>query len=203
MKLYFSPGACSLSPHIALEEAGLTYQTEKVDLKAKKTASGADYLALNPKGQVPLLQLDDGTVLTEGPAIVQYIADQAAGKELAPAYGTPGRYRLMEWLNFITSELHKGFTPLFNPTFPEEGKAIQRDNLARRFDWISTQLGERPYLMGDRFTIADGYLFTVLNWTKFVGLDLTKWPVLSAYVQRVGSRPAVHAALVAEGLVKA
>ncbi len=203
MKLYFSPGACSMSPHIALEEAGLAYQAEKVDLKAKKTASGADYLAVNPKGQVPALQLDDGSVLTEGPAIVQYIADQAPDKALAPAYGTPGRYRLMEWLNFITSELHKSFTPLFNPKFPDDGKVMVRDGLGRRFDWLDTQLAQRPYLMGEQFTVADGYLFTVLGWGKYVDVDLARWPALTAYVQRVAARPGVHAALVAEGLAKA
>lgn len=203
MKLYFSPGACSLSPHIALEEAGLPYQAERVDLKGKKTASGGDYLAVNPKGQVPVLQLDDGSLLTEGPAIVQYIADQAPAKALAPAYGTLARYRLMEWLNFITSELHKGFTPLFNPAFPEDGKTIQRENLSRRFDWLDAELSQRTYLMGEQFTVADGYLFTVLGWGKYVGIDLARWPALVAYTQRVGARPGVHAALVAEGLAKA
>lgn len=203
MKLYFSPGACSLSPHIALEEAGLAHTLEKVDLKAKKTASGDDYLAINPRGQVPALQLDDGTLLTEGPVIVQYIADQAPARNLAPAYGTPGRYRVMEWLNFLTSEVHKTFSPLFNASFPEEGKAIQRANLGKRFDWISTRLGNQPYLMGEQFCVADGYLFTMLNWCRLCDIDLAHWPVLAAYRERVAARPAVRAAMVAEGLIKA
>lgn len=198
MKLYYAPGACSLSPHIALLEAGLAHTIEKVDLKAGRTESGADFATINPKGQVPVLQLDDGSVLTEGPAIVQYIADQVPAGQLAPAYGTPDRYRLMEWLNFTTSELHKSFSPLFNPSFPDEGKAILRTRLGERFDWIGAQLGAKPYLMGERFTVADGYLFTLLGWCKWVGIDLARWPVLTAYVQRVADRPAVQAAMAAE-----
>lgn len=203
MKLYFSPGACSLSPHIALKEAGLSFESERVDLKTHLTASGIDIATINAKGQVPVLQLDDGSTLTEGPAIVQYIADQAPDSKLAPAWGTAARYQLIEWLNFITSELHKSFGPLFNPAFPEDGKAIAKTNIGKRFDYLSNQLKGKTYLMGDTFTVADGYLFTVLGWCKWVGIDLAAWPELTGYVQRVAARPGVHAAMVAEGLVKA
>jgi glutathione S-transferase len=202
MKLYFSPGACSLSPHIALREAGLTFDTMKVDLATKQVADGTDFKAINPKGYVPVLQLDDGSVLTEGPAIVQYIADQAPVSKLAPAAGTLERYRLMEWLNYITSEMHKSFSPLFNPQASDELKTLVRDALAQRFDYLSTQLQGKPYLMGETFTVADGYLFTVLGWTVPTQIDLSKWPVLTAYVDRIAARPAVRAAMQAEGLLK-
>jgi glutathione S-transferase len=202
MKLYFSPGACSMSPHIALREAGLSFDMMKVDLSTKQTADGADFKAINPKGYVPVLQLDDGSVLTEGPAIVQYIADRAPASKLAPAAGTLERYRLMEWLNYITSELHKSFSPLFNPQASDELKTLVRDALAQRFDYLSTQLQGKPYLMGETFTVADAYLFTVLGWTKPTQIDLSKWPVLADYVKRIAARPAVHAAMQAEGLVK-
>ncbi len=203
MKLYYSPGACSLSPHIALREAGLPFDMVKVDFATRRTANGDDYLAINPKGYVPALQLEDGSVLTEGPAIVQYIADRAPMSQLAPATGTTERYRLMEWLNFLTSEIHKNFSPLFNPKTPEETKAMAREALARRFDYISAQLGDKPYLMGDGFTVADGYLFTLLGWCRMTEVDLSKWPKLTAYVERVGRLPAVRAAMKAEGLIKA
>ena len=202
MKLYFSPGACSLSPHIALREAGLSFDMVKVDLGTKQTADGADFKAINPKGYVPVLHLDDGSVLTEGPAIVQYIADQAPASKLAPAAGTLARYHLMEWLNYITSEMHKSFSPLFNPQASDELKALVRDALAQRFDYLSTQLQGKPYLMGETFTVANGYLFTVLGWTRPTQIDLSKWPVLSAYTQQIAARPAVRAAMQAEGLVK-
>ena len=202
MKLYFSPGACSLSPHIALREAGLSFEMVKVDLSTKQTADGADFKAINPKGYVPVLQLDDGSVLTEGPAIVQYIADQAPASKLAPAAGTLERYRLMEWLNYIISEMHKSFSPLFNPKASDELKAMVRDALAQRFDYLSTQLQGKTYLMGETFTVADGYLFTVLGWTVPTQIDLSKWPVLTAYVDRIVARPAVRAAMQAEGLLK-
>jgi len=202
MKLYFSPGACSLSPHIALREAGLSFAMVKVDLGTKQTADGADFKTINPKGYVPVLHLDDGSVLTEGPAIVQYIADQAPASKLAPAAGTLARYHLMEWLNYITSEIHKSFSPLFNPQASDELKALVRDALAQRFDYLSTQLQGKPYLMGETFTVADGYLFTVLGWTRPTQIDLSKWPVLSAYTQQIAARPAVRAAMRAEGLVK-
>ena len=202
MKLYFSPGACSLSPHIALREAGLSFEMVKVDLSTKQTADGTDFKTINPKGYVPVLQLDDGKVLTEGPAIVQYIADQVPASKLAPVAGTLERYRLMEWLNYITSEMHKSFSPLFNPQASDELKAMVRDALAQRFDYLSTQLQGKTYLMGETFTVADGYLFTVLGWTVPTQIDLSKWPVLSAFVERIAARPAVRAAMQAEGLLK-
>ncbi len=203
MKLYYSPGACSLSPHIVLRETGQPVDLVKVDLKEHKTADGADYLAINPKGYVPVLQLDDGSVLTEGPAIVQYLADQVPASKLAPAAGTMERYRLMEWLNFLTSEIHKGFSPLFRPTASEETKAMFREALARRFDYLSDRLRDKPYLMGDGFTVADAYLFTLLGWCRLTGIDLEKWPVLTAYRERIAARPAVRVAMKAEGLIKA
>jgi glutathione S-transferase len=202
MKLYFSPGACSMSPHIALREAGLSFDLVKVDLGTKLTADGTHFMAINAKGYVPVLELDDGSVLTEGPAIVQYIADQAPASKLAPAAGTLERYRLMEWLNYITSEMHKSFSPLFNPKASAELKAMVREALAQRFDYLSTQLQGKSFLMGDTFTVADGYLFTVLGWTKPTHIDLEKWPVLSAYTKQISARPAVQAAMQAEGLVK-
>ncbi len=201
MKLYYSPGACSLSPHIVMHEAGLPVDLIRVDLKAK-TANGSDYLAINPKGYVPVLQLDDGNMLTEGPAIVQYLADRAPASKLAPAAGTIERYRLMEWLNFLTSEIHKGFSPLFNSKLSEDAKAIMRERLASRFDYLSTELRDKPYLMGDAFTVADAYLFTLLGWCGLTGIDLMKWPVLTAYRERIAARPAVRAAMKAEGLIK-
>jgi glutathione S-transferase len=200
MKLYYSPGACSLSPHIALREAGIAFEAEKVDLGSKKTESGADYKAINPKGYVPALRLDDGKLLTEGPAIVQYIADQNPCSKLAPASGTPARYRLQEWLNYITSELHKSVGSLFNSKMPKEWQDQVKEGISGRFDFLSKQLGGKSYLTGDTFTVADGYLYTVLSWTGHLGIDLGKWPVLKAYVDRVAQRPAVQAALKAEGL---
>ncbi len=198
MKLFFSPSACSLSPHIVLHEAGLSFELEQVHLGSKKTKSGADFRAINPKGYVPALQLDDGQVLTEGPAIVQYIADRKPETGLAPAAGTLERYRLQEWLNYISTELHKSFSPLFNSKYPAELKQQIKDALGGRFDYLSKHLEERPYIMGQSFTVADAYLFTVLRWTKFVEMDLGRWPVLVAYSARVGERPAVRAALAAE-----
>jgi glutathione S-transferase len=202
MKLYYSPGACSLSPHIALREAGLPFQLVMASPKTKKLADGSDYLAINPKGQVPLLELDDGERLSEGPAIVQYIADQAPASGLAPAAGTMARYRLVEWLNFITSELHKGFSPLFNPATPDDYKPLVRARLASQFAWVDSQLEGRNYLLGDGFTVADAYLFTVAGWGKYVGVDLSGLQNLSAYLARVAARPAVQEALKAEGLIK-
>lgn len=203
MKLYFAPGACSLSPHIALREAGLDVTLEKVDLKAKKTETGADYTSVNPKGYVPALQLESGEVLTEAGTIVQYIADKKPEKKLAPANGSTERYRLQEWLNFLSTEIHKGTSPLFNPATPDAYKTIVKDNLARRYDYLSAALAKKPFLMGETFTVADGYLFTLLNWTKFLGIDLGKWPTLASYYARVAARPAVQEALKAEGLLKA
>jgi glutathione S-transferase len=200
MKLYFSTGACSLSPRIVLLEAGLPFTAEKVDLKSKKTVSGTDYLAVNSKGAVPALELDDGQVLTEGPVVVQYLADLKPDSGLAPRAGSLERYRLMEILNYITSEVHKGFSPLFKPDMTAEARKAATDNLAKKFDWLTTHLGGKKFLLGDTFTVADAYLFTVLRWSGLVHVDLARWPVLVAYVARVGERPKVKEALQAEGL---
>ncbi len=202
MKLYYSPGACSLSPHIVLHEAGLKYQAVIANLKSHQLADGTDYYTINPKGSVPLLELDDGQRLSEGPAIVQYLADLAPASNLAPAAGTMARYRLQEWLNFITSEIHKGFSPLFNAAMPEEAKAISRTKLTDRYRWINEQLEGKSYLMGDTFTVADAYLFTVTSWAKHVGIDLSGFANVNAYQARVAARPAVQAAMKAEGLLK-
>ena len=202
MKLFFSPGACSLSPHIALLEAGLPFTTQKVDTKTKQLDGGGDFWAINSKGYVPLLQLDNGEYLTEGPAIVQYIADQNPASGLAPKAGTMERVRLQEMLNFITSEIHKGFSPLFDATLSAEVKQNFKDKLGKRFDWLTKQLEGKDYLMGSTFTVADGYLFTVLNWGQWVGIDIAGWPVLAAYQARVSARPKVQEALKAEGLIK-
>jgi len=202
MKLYYAPGACSLSPHIALREAGLPVELIKVDLGSKKLADGGDYVSINPKGYVPAVQLPNGELLTEGPAIVQYIADQNADSRLAPKAGTLERYRLQEWLTYIGTEIHKNFSPLFNKAASADSKAAAIATLEKRFDYVSAQLGAKSYLFGDQFTVADGYLFTIVNWTKFVGMDLGKWPVLSAFHARVAARPKVQEALKAEGLLK-
>ncbi|CAM3751285.1 glutathione transferase GstA [Paracidovorax anthurii] len=202
MKLYYSPGACSLSPHIALHEAGLAYTPVLASTKSHKLQDGTDYYTINPLGYVPLLELDDGTRLREGPAIVQYIADQAPHKNLAPANGTLARYRLQEWLNFISTELHKGFSPLFNPATPDAYKAIAREKLLSRLQWVDEQLASRDWLLGEHFSVADGYLFTVCGWGKHVGVDLSHLKNLTAYTERIAARPAVQAALKAEGLLK-
>jgi len=202
MKLYYSPGTCSLSPHIALHEAGLPFQAVMASTKTHKLADGTDYYGINPKGYVPLLELDDGQRLSEGPAIVQYIADLAPASKLAPPAGTLERYRLMEWLNFISSELHKGFSPLFTPGMPEEAKTMARNKLGDRLAWVNGQLEGRPYLMGDTFTVADAYLFTVASWGKFVAVDIAPFTTLTAFMARVAARPAVQAAMKAEGLIK-
>jgi glutathione S-transferase len=202
MKLYYSPAACSLSPHIILREAGLKFELEKVDTKTKRTASGADYLQLNGKGYVPLLQLDDGRYLSEGPVIAQYIADLKPETGLAPPYGTYERYKVQEWLNFVTSELHKQFSPLFRTDAPDEVKKYARGNIAKRVEWLAKQLEGRSYLTGEQFTIADSYLFVVLNWARFTDVDLTPWPVIGRFLERVAARPKVQEAMKAEGLVK-
>ena len=202
MKLYYSPGACSLSPHIALREAGLSFDLALASTKTKKLADGSDFLAINPKGQVPVLQLDNGEILTEGPVIVQYIADQAPASGLAPAAGTMARYRLMEWLNFLTSELHKGFGPLFAPNTPEDYKPVTKARLMDKLTWVDQQLEGKSYLMGEGFTVADGYLFTITNWTNFVGMDISGLKNLGAFMGRVAARPKVQDALKAEGLLK-
>jgi glutathione S-transferase len=202
MKLYFSPGACSLSPHIVLIEAGLPFTAVRVDTKTKKTATGADYFAINSKGAVPALQLDDGRVLTEGPAIVQYLADLAPTSKLAPPAGTWERYQLAEILNYLTSEVHKTYGPLFNPASSAEVKETALTNLGKKFDWLSGFLGDKQYSLGSTFTCADAYLFTLLNWTGFLKIDLGKWPVLAAFHARVAQRPKVQETLKAEGLIK-
>ena len=200
MKLYFSSGACSMAPHMILREAGYTFDLEKVDLATKKTASGEDYAKVNPKGYVPALRLDDGEILTEAAVILQYLADQKPESGLAPKPGSMEGYRLMEWLNFVTSEVHKQFGPLFNPKITPEWKENQLDVLRRRFDYLSEKLNGKAYLMGDKFTVADAYLFTVLNWSNLLKVDLGKWPRLKDYLARLAARPAVKEAMKAEGI---
>ena len=194
MKLYYAPGACSISPHIALCEAGIAHQIEKVDLKAKKTESGADYLAINPKGYIPALQLDNGDVLVEGTVIVQYIADQMPDSGLAPKAGSMERYRLMEWLTFISSELQKAFSPLFNAAMPDEGKKIFRDRLALRWAYVDKQLAGKKYVLGDQFTVADVNLGSVLAWSSFIGISLAKYPNLERWLGECAARPAAQKA---------
>lgn len=203
MKLYYMPGACSLAPHIAFREAGLPFDLEKIDGATKKTASGDDYTAINPKGSVPAVKLDDGQVLTEAAAIQQYIADKSPTKKLAPPAGTPERYRLQEWLNYIASEVHKGIGQLFNKAMPDDYRETVKKGLAtRQLPYLEKALSGREYLM-DHFTVADGYLFTVLNWTKLHNIDLSAYPNISAFMKRVAARPAVQEAMKAEGLLKA
>ena len=201
MKLYFSPGACSLSPHIVLHEAGLAHTVEKVDLRSKQTASGQDYRSINSKGYVPALETDSGAILTEGPAIVQYLADQAPDKQLAPAHGTSERYQMMSSLNFIGTEIHKNHSPLFNPAASDELKTNARGNLAQRYAHVEAMLEGRDYLGGDRFSVADVYLFVVTNWAGQVKLDLAAYPNLQAFQKRIAARPAVQQAMRAEGLM--
>ena len=202
MKLYYSPGACSLSPHIVSREAGIPVELVKVDLKAHKTADGKDYYAINPRGYVPALELDDGTLLREGPALVQFLADQAPATGLAPAAGTMERVHLQEWLTFIGTELHKTFSWLFNPNAPEEAKNIARDKIAARLADVDGHLASRPYLLGEHFTVADAYAFVVINWSGRMGIDLKPFPRVSAFLARVAARPKVREALIAEGLLK-
>jgi glutathione S-transferase len=203
MKLYFSPGSSSLASHIALREAGLAFDLDRVSLKTKKTATDADYLRVNPKGYVPALQFEDGSVLTEGPAIMLWVADQVPEKRLAPAPGTMERYHLVECLNFIATELHKNFSPLFDAGAPEPSKQAARERLGKRLDYLNKTLGDAPYMLGEHFTVADAYLFTVLGWGRYVDLDLARWPKLAAYAGRIGTRPRVLDTLKAEGLLKA
>jgi len=200
MKLYYLKGACSLASYISLCETGLNFEAVSVDRATKKTPDGEDYNAVNPKGYVPALRLDDGEVLTENVAVLQYIADRKPESKLAPPAGTLERYRLVEWLAFINSEVHKSVSPLFNPAASEDTKTFMKTNLARRLDWLNSQLGSRPYLTGTDFTVADAYLFVVLNWFPRLNLDLSKWPALQAFHQRVSDRPAVDRALREEGL---
>ncbi|MGH8479592.1 MAG: glutathione transferase GstA [Gammaproteobacteria bacterium] len=198
MKLYFAAGACSMAPHIVLREAAYTFDLEGVDLAKKQTASGEDYTRINPKGYVPALRLDNGEVLTEVAVILQYLADQEPESGLAPKTGTMERYRLMEWLNFVSSEIHKQFGPLFNPQITAEWKANQLELLGRRFDYLTERLNGKSYLMGDQFTVVDAYLFTVLNWSALLRVDLGKWPRLKDYIARVAARPAVQEAMSAQ-----
>ena len=202
MKLYYSPAACSLAPHIALREAGLAFGLEKVDLKTKKTERDADYLRVNPKGYVPALQFDDGTVLTEIPAILQWVADEVPEKQLVPAAGTMDRYHMVEWLNFIATEVHRYMSALFRPDLPEATRTWLVETLTRRLDYVQQQLAARPYLTGEHYSVADGYLFVVLNWARWVKFDLAPWSRVVDLVARVTARPQVQAALKAEGLVK-
>jgi glutathione S-transferase len=202
MKLYYAPGACSLSPHIVSRELGIAVELKKVNTKDKTVEGGGDYWQVNPRGYVPALVLDNGQTLTEGPAIVQYLADQKPAAGLAPKWGSFERYRLQELLNFLTSEVHKQFSPLFKPNTPEEYKKISRENLASRFDWLDKQLAGKDYLMGSQFTVADAYAFVLLGWTKPTQIDLARWPNLAAFHQRVGARPKVQEAMQAEGLLK-
>ena len=200
MKLFFTPGACSLASHIALREAGCPFDLVRVDLASGKTETGADFRAINPKGYVPVLLLDDGQLLTENQVVLQYVADQAPGSHLAPEFCSLARYRLMEWLAFISTELHKGFAPLWNRQLPEVVYQLARERLANRFDYMERALLGKDWLDGNHFSIADAYLFTVLSWTAYHQIDLSPWPNLLAFQQRVAVRPAVHAALKAEGL---
>ena len=202
MKLYYAPGACSLSPHIALRETGMTFDLDKVDLGEKKTSDGGDFTKINPLGYVPALELDNGDVLPEGAAIVQYLADQAPAAKLLPESGTMERYRAQEWLTFISSELHKGFSPLFNPALEGDMKSSVITRLESRFDYVDKQLEGQQYLTGDDFSMVDAYGFTVINWANSKDIDLSRWPNISAYMGRVAARPKVHEALKAEGLVE-
>ena len=201
MKLYFSPAACSLSPHIVLREAGLPFDLVQVDVRAKKTKDGGDFLQINPKGQVPVLQLDDGTFLTEGPAIVQYIADKVPAAKLVPPAGTMERYRVQEWLNFIASELHKSFSPLFRPTTPDAYKPVARENITNRFNYIDKHLAGRQYIVGDAFTVVDAYMFVMSNWAGRQNMELAPWPNIGAFRARILARPKVQEAMKAEGLL--
>ena len=202
MKLYYSPGACSLSPHIALCEAGVKFELVKAALKTHTLADGSDYYQVTAKGQVPLLELDDGARLSEGPAILQYIADHAPASGLAPAAGTMARYRVTEWLNFITSELHKGFSPLFNPAMPQTAKEIFAATLKSKFTYVDARLEGNDYLMGQQFCVADAYLFTITNWAAGVGVDISGFKNIEAFRARMLARPAVQEAMKAEGLLK-
>jgi len=202
MKLYYSPGACSLSPHIVASEAGIPLELEKVDLASHKTESGQDFTTINPKGYVPALRLDDGSVLTEGPAIVQYLADQKPAAGLIPAAGTMERYRVQEWLTFIGTELHKSFGTLFNKASGDDAKQTAKAAIAKRLSYLNDQLANRQYLLGNNFSVADAYAFTIVNWTNFVGIDLKPYPNVVAYMSRVGARPKVQETLRAEGLLK-
>lgn len=201
MKLYYAPGACSLSPHIALCEAGLPYELIPVDIQQKTIKQEGDFFKVNPYGYVPALELDNGELLIECAAIVQYIADQVPDKKLAPIAGSIERYRLQEWLSFVSTELHKGLGVLFNPALPDNARDFFKENFANRLNVLVSKLGDKPYLMGETFTVVDGYLFTVLSWCPHVDFDLTPWPLLQAYQNRISARSAVQKALGEEGLL--
>lgn len=200
MKLYYSPGTCSLALHILLAETGLPCERVRVDLASKRTEAGVDFHTLNPKGYVPLLELDEGQLLSEGPVIAQYLCERAGRGDLLPQSGDPARYRVLEWQAYISSELHKGFSPLFNPALAEDAKALLRSTLAGKFAWVSEQLQQRDFLCSGRFTLADAYLFTVSRWSRLVGPDLQSLAPLQRYLAAIAERPAVQAALAAEGL---
>ena len=202
MKLYYSPGACSMSPHIVLKESGLAFEALAAPTKTHKLADGTDYYTINPLGYVPLLELDDGTRLREGAAIVQYIADQVPAKNLAPPNGSLARYQLQSWLSFISTELHKNFGPLFSPATSDDAKAASKEKISGRLKWVEGELAGKSFLVGDSFTGADAYLFTVTNWAAYAGLDLSPFPNLVAYQARIAARPAVIEAMKAEGLIK-
>jgi len=202
MKLYYFSGACSLASNISLREAGLAFELVKVDRRTKKTADGLDFNEVNPKGYVPALRLDNGEVLTENVAVLQYIADRNPAAQLAPAAGSLERYRLMEWLGFINSEVHKNFSPLFRDDAHEEVKQYARRALGVRLDYLDRSIGNRTFLTGEPFTVADAYLFTVLGWGRYVNVDLGQWPQLQRYVERVGARPHFIEALKSERLLK-
>jgi len=202
MKLYYAPGVCSLAPHIALREAGLPFELDKVDTDKKLTASGLDYLAINPNGYVPAFEIEPGFILNEGPAIMQYIADRAPESKLAPPPGSKERYQLQSWLNFITSEIHKSFSPLFKPGMPAEAKTMFKEQLAQRFDHVEQRLSRHDYLLDSGFSIADAYLFVTTGWSGFVGIDLKRWPAIVAFRERVQARKSVQEAMRAEGLIK-
>lgn len=202
MKLYYTPGTCSMAVHIALHEAGMPFDAEKVDLRAKRTAAGEDFLQVNPKGSVPALRLDDGAIITEVGTLLQYVADRKPESGLAPPPGTIERYRLLEWISFLATEIHKGFGPLWNPQVSDEVRTATVTQLGRHFDYVAGRLAGPSHLIGDRFSVADAYLFTLLGWTDLHKIDTSRWPVLQTYQRRLAARPAVRATLVAEGLVE-
>ena len=202
MKLYYSPGACSQAAHIVLHETGFSHDSVAVDLRAKTTADGSDYLRTNPKGAVPALELENGEVLTENAVILQYLGDRSGSSDLFPPPGDFRRYRVLEWANFVATELHKGFSPLFTPNASSEWKQAARDQLAKKFDYVERQVGSGPFLTGEQFTIADAYLFVMLGWTAVTDIDLARWPKLTAFRERAAQRPSIRQVLQFEGLAE-
>lgn len=202
MKLYYAPGTCSLAPHIILRETNTPFELVKTDIRAKKTEDGRNFLDINPNGYVPVLELDDGTRLTEGAAIMQFIADRADATSIAPPNGTLERYKMQSWLNFISTELHKGFSPLFNPNMPENGKAVARENLLKRIKFVDEHLAKNEFLMGNSYTVPDAYAFAVLSWTRPLKIDISEFKNVTNYLAKIAERPAVKAAMKAEGLIK-